>query len=159
MAKAAKASKPAKAGGGKANGSKTGGLMLLVAGLGAGVALSYALSTAILLGLGLLPALLAYAFDSVPGKPGARTVACLNFAGLAPALETLWLSGGSIGNAQALLLDPNTLPLAWAAALVGWALKECLPWLAQLTVDAKAARRRAELALRRTELVEEWGEG
>jgi tetrahydromethanopterin S-methyltransferase subunit C len=154
MAKGPKAPKSAKAGGGKA-----GGLMLLVAGLGAGVALSYALSTAILLGLGLLPAVLAYAFDSVPGKPGARTVACLNFAGLAPSLETLWLSGGSIGNAQALLLDPNTLPLAWAAALVGWALKECFPWLAQMAVDAKAARRRAELAVRRTELVEEWGEG
>jgi hypothetical protein len=152
MAKAPKPAKAAKTGG------KGGGAMLLLAGLGAGVMLSYALPTALLLGFGLLPAIVAYAFDRSPGRPAARSVACLNLAGLAPALETLWRQGATLGNAQELLLSLETLPLAWAGGLVGWALAECLPWLGQFVVDAKAARRRAALAVRRTELAEEWGD-
>lgn len=155
MAKEPKAEKPAKAG---KSGGKGGGATLLLAGLAAGVMLSYALPTAILLGFGLVPAMVAYGFDRSPGRPAARSVACLNLAGLAPALEVLWRQGATMGNAQSLLLSLETLPLAWAGGLVGWALAECLPWFGQFVVESKAARRRAALAVRRTELAEEWGE-
>jgi hypothetical protein len=153
-AKAAKA-KPAKAGRPKRQG---GALMLVGLGLGAGVLMSYALPTGLLLALGLLPSLFAWMTDPTPGRPGARSVLFLNLAALAPSLAELWRSGQGLSGSLILLSDWRTLAFAWAGALAGFALKTALPMVAGLSVDAQAATRRATLDARRTTLVEEWGE-
>lgn len=147
-----KAKAKAKAGGGG------GAITLVVAGLTAGVLLSYALPTAVLLGLGLIPSAVAYAFDPVPGRPGARAVFFLNLAAMAPTLADFWRGGGGLGGSLALLADWRTLGLAWAGALAGWGLKAVLPMLAGLSVDAEVRAHRTRLETRRGELSAEWGE-
>jgi hypothetical protein len=143
----------------KAGKSGRGGgpLVLVGIGLGAGILMSYALPTGLLLGLGLLPSLLAYAFDPVPGRPGARAVFFFNLSGLAPALAELWRAGQGVSGSLALLADWHTLGLAWGGAALGFLLKAGLPLAAGLSVDAQVRARRAVLDRRRAELMEEWG--
>jgi hypothetical protein len=156
MAKAPAASgKAAKAGKPKRQGSP---LMLVGLGLGAGVLMSYALPTGLLLVLGLLPSLFAWMTDPTPGRPGARSVLFLNLAALAPSLAELWRSGQGLSGSLVLLSDWRTLAFAWGGALAGFALKTVLPMVAGLSVDAQAAGRRTTLESRRRALIEEWGE-
>jgi hypothetical protein len=132
-------------------------MVLVTLGLLAGVLLSYAMATSVLLGLGLLPSLVAYLFDPVPGKPGARAVFFCNLAGLAPALADQWRAGAGLSGSFMLLADWRTLGLAWGGAAIGFLLKTLLPLIAGLAVDAQVATRRAVLDRRRAELMEEWG--
>lgn len=142
----------------KAKGGGGGAITLVLGGLGAGVLLSYALPTALLLGLGLVPSALAYAFDPTPGRPAARAVFFLNLAAMAPMLADFWRAGAGLAGSLALLSDWRTLGLAWGGALAGWALKASLPMLAGLSVDAEVRSHRSRLQARRDELAAEWGE-
>lgn len=132
-------------------------LPLVGLGLGAGVLLSYALPTGLLLGLGLMPGLLAWLLDGGTGRKRGRSVLCCNLAGLAPALAELWRGGQGLSASLAMLADWRTLALAWAGAAVGVLLVLLLPLVADLAVDAEVAARRTALEKRRRELREEWG--
>jgi len=147
---AAKSARPARAGG--------GAWLLIGLGLAAGVLMSYALPTGMMLALGLLPSGLAWMLDATPGRPGARAVLFLNLAGLAPALAELWRGGHGLSASLALLADWRTLGLAWAGAAAGLLLKTLLPLASGYSVDAQSAARRAALESRRAALVEQWGE-
>jgi hypothetical protein len=141
------------------NAKRPGGAWMLVGlGLAAGVLMSYALPTGLLLTLGLLPSAFAWATDPTPGRPGARSVLFLNLAALAPALAELWRSGQGLSGSLILISDWRTLAFAWTGALGGFALRTVLPMVAGLSVDAQAAARRSALEARRRALVEEWGE-
>ena len=150
----AKAPKAAKAGKSRQGG---GALTLVFAGLGAGVLLSYALPTGILIVMGLLPSALAWVMDPSPGRPGARAVLFANLAALAPTLAELWRGGHGLAASLTLLADWRTLGLAWGGALAGYLLKTVLPLVAAMSVDSQAATRRGALQRRREALQQEWG--
>lgn len=142
----------------KAKPSGGGAWVLVGLGLAAGVLMSYALPTGLMLALGLLPSGLAWMLDQTPGRPGARAVLFLNVAGLAPSLAELWRGGHGLSASLALLADWRTLGLAWAGAAAGLLLKTLLPLASGFSVDAQAGARRSSLEARRAALVAAWGE-
>lgn len=82
-------------------------------------ALLTALPTAIILGIGMLPTVVAYLVDRTPGRCTTMTVAGLNFTGVAPYLMKLWMTKSGIANAVAIVVDPFALVVMYGAAGAG----------------------------------------
>ncbi len=140
----------------KAAAPMRGGSWLWVQGLLCGALLAFATGSAVLLGMLLAPAGLAFLMDGSPGKRMARSVL---FAGLAFAIGPvcgLWGEGGTVEAALGRLGQPSVLLPAWLAAACGWALCELLPAVlvagGRWTTSLREAALRAELAALR----EEW---
>ncbi len=142
--------KPAKRG-------RKGGLAFLALGLGTGIALGVALPTGLLLVMGLIPAAICYAADAHPEKTTARPVLCLNLAGLLPALKTLWLGAHDLRGLAAIVGDPLTLLLAYAAAAFGFALARTIPYGVLLLLEADAAATIKQLEAKQEELTDARG--
>ncbi|HUN43376.1 MAG TPA: hypothetical protein VMU81_24030 [Acetobacteraceae bacterium] len=126
-------------------------------GLGCGAVVTLLPAMALLLGVLLLPGVLAVLSDQQPGRPVARTVLiCGTAAAIAPVLA-LWGAGSSMDACLGLLGDLRVTGTAWSAAAVGWILAELAPVVVLVVLDAITATRTARLRAERNKLVEEWG--
>jgi len=124
--------------------------LLWLHGLLCGALAALASPTA-LLAAGLLgPAVAMFAMDGAPGRPVGRSVLLFGAAGSLRAFFALWDGGHSLPLAIGMLLDPQTVGIAWLASAAGWLSAESLPVLAQVTMEtlasSRAARLRAEIA-------------
>jgi hypothetical protein len=126
-------------------------------GVATGAVLGIALPTGLLLAVGLIPAATALALDRSPTRATARTVTALNLAGLLPALRALWLEGHTLMTLAAVLARVETLPLAYAAALIGFLLPQVLSWAVLAVLEARAYGTTQALEQRRAALREIWG--
>lgn len=126
-------------------------------GVATGATLGIALPTGLLLAIGLIPAAIALAVDRAPGRATARTVLALNLAGLLPAIRALWLEGHTLLTLASLLARVETLPLAYAAAMVGFLLPQVLSWAVLAVLEARAFGTVQALEQRRAALREIWG--
>lgn len=77
----------------------------------------------------MLPTFVAAIVDRHPQKTAGMTIGALNLAGSVPAWLELWQRGNGIDHAIALLLQPHTLLMAYAAAVLGWGLYFYIPSL------------------------------
>jgi len=126
-------------------------------GLGCGTAVALVPAMALLLGLLLLPGVLAVLYDRQPGRPVARTVLlCGSAACIAPVLA-LWHAGTTMDASLVLLGDLRVMGTAWSAAAVGWILAELAPVVALVVLETVAATRAAHLRAERDKLAAEWG--
>jgi len=126
-------------------------------GLGCGAVVALVPAMALLLGVLLLPGLLAVLYDRQPGRPVARTVLmCGTAASIAPVLA-LWGAGTTIDACVGLLGDLRVTGTAWSAAAVGWILAELAPVVALVVLEAITAARTARLREARDKLAAEWG--
>lgn len=126
-------------------------------GVATGAILGIALPTGLLLAVGLIPAALALAMDQTPGRATARTVLAFNLAGLLPAIRTLWTEGHALPTLVSLLGRAETLPLAYAAAIIGFLLPQVLSWAVLAVLEARAYGAAQALEQRRAALRETWG--
>jgi hypothetical protein len=126
-------------------------------GVATGAVLGIALPTGLLLAIGLIPAAVALAVDHTPGRATARTVLALNLAGLLPAIRALWLEGHDLMTLAVLLGRVETLPLAYAAAIIGFLLPQVLSWAVLAVLEARAYGTVQALEQRRAGLRETWG--
>lgn len=122
-----------------------------------GAVLGIALPTGLLLAVGLIPAAIALGIDRSPGRSTARTVLALNLAGLLPGLRALWLEGHDLVTLVAVLGRMEVLPLAYAAALIGFLLPRVLGWAVLAVLEARAHATVQALEDRRAALREIWG--
>ena len=126
-------------------------------GLGCGAVVALVPAMALLLGVLLLPGLLAVLYDRQPGRPVARTVLmCGTAAAIAPVLA-LWGAGTTIDACVGLLGDLRVTGTAWSAAAIGWILAELAPVVALVALEAITAARTARLREARDKLAAEWG--
>jgi hypothetical protein len=110
------------------------------------------------LALGLLaPGALAVRLDHEPGRPIARSVVTFGLAGCVHPVILLWNMGQSFDTAIAILMDPTTLAVAWAAAGAGWLLTQMAPLAVRAVLEAAALTRSVRLRAERTRLAETWG--
>jgi hypothetical protein len=126
-------------------------------GVVTGAVLGIALPTGLLLAIGLLPAAIALAVDRSAGRSTARTVLALNLAGLLPSIRALWLEGHDLMTLAAILGRIDALPLAYAAAVVGFLLPQVLAWAVLAVLEARAYAAVQALERRRAALRETWG--
>lgn len=113
--------------------------------------------TAMLLCGCMLPAFVAALVDNKADKTAGLTVGAVNLAGTIPACLELWANGGGINEALALLLQPRTLLLAYAAAAFGWMLYLQVPGLVSGILVKRSQQRVADIDRRLQELQRKWG--
>ena len=107
----------------------------------------------------MLPAFVAALVDTQGQKTAGVTVGAMNLAGTLPAGLALWGSGGRIEHAIALLLQPQTLLVAYVAAAFGWALYFYIPPIVAGMMVRRNEKRLKDIEKRQQELVRKWGAG
>ena len=150
MAKKAKA-KAAPAKKGKAG---AGRLFMTVALL---ALIPFSLPTLMLLFAGMLPTLVAALTDRSNSRYAWICVGGLNFAGLAPAVLTLWFGHHEITYALHLVTSVRVMLMAYMAAACGWALYFIAPPIVMTVMAATTKRRASVLHSQLKKLEEEWG--
>ena len=116
-----------------------------------------ALPTAMVLFVGFLPSLAAWAADDTKGHYSSRSVVGVNFAGVAPFILKLWSGHNDIAAAARIITDPFTLLVMFSAAGIGWLMFLGFPGLVAGVCSINATRRIAQLKEHQRALIEEWG--
>ena len=125
-------------------------LFILLAGI-------VAMSTTMILLVGLLPTFVALFIDRTPEKTRVLTVGAMNAAGCAPFILQLWTTGVSMDNALSIITDPLTIVVMYCAAGVGYIIDWSVSGLVGSVMIQRGSVRRKQIAKRQAELVERWG--
>ncbi len=128
-------------------------VLLLVA---AGLDSMASLPTIIVVGIGMLPAIVAFVVDDRPGRHVFQTVAALNFAGVAPVVMALWREGVTLDSAITHIVSPYNLLAMYGAAAIGWALVWLAPFLTSFFVHAATQYQRKRLDAEYRAIEEDW---
>lgn len=143
---------------GKKKGGKAGRSwqvqLTLIFVLLAGIA---ALSTTLLLLIGMLPTLVSLFIDRTSDKNRPLTVGAMNLAGCAPFVLQLWTTDTSMDNAFGIITDPRTIIVMYCAAGVGYIIDWAVSGLVGSVMVQRGETRRNQIAKRQAELVERWG--
>lgn len=127
-----------------------GGLLLVALGL-------VFVETLFVVGVGMVPSLVALVIDRRPEKYAAFSVACTNLVGILPFLLDLWLGQHTIDAAIAIIGDPFFWLSCYAAAAVGWVIYFIMPAVCAVFVKMRADRDVTRLREYQNDLIEEWG--
>ena len=107
--------------------------------------------------VGMSPTIVAFIIDVDRRKYAARSVGCLNFAGLTPYFRRLIDNSGS-GAVLDLASDMTAWLVVGGAASVGWLIHFFMPVLVGQVMQLIDLARVGALRRRQRELVKEWGE-
>ena len=116
------------------------------------------LPTFILLLGGMLPSLLAFAFDDTVRKSKCKSTSYLNLSGCIIVGLDLWTGGNSVDDALNIFLQPTNWVIMYGLAMFGWILSRSLdPFISSyLKLSYEADQK--NLRKRRKALLLEWGE-
>ena len=117
----------------------------------------FAMPTALLFLVGLIPTFVAYIADRDPDKTAAMTVAPLNICGVLPFTMEMWKHQHTMQAAFQALGNPLTWLVMYGAAAIGWAIYFMVPPVVTNFEVMRAQARVQSLNGRRKDLVEEWG--
>jgi len=134
--------------------ASTGRLFMTVALL---ALIPFSLPTMMLLFAGMLPTLVAALTDRSNSRYAWICVGGLNFAGLCPAVLTLWFGHHEITYALHLVTNVRVMLMAYLAAAGGWGLYFIAPPIVLTVMAATSKRRAASLHTQLKKLEEEWG--
>lgn len=152
------ATKPAASkGGAKGQPSKATKLGWLSLFIGIALASAFFASTSLLLVVGMLPTLVAFATDRSRGKYAAISMSVLNFAGVLPFVVNLWRAGEGLGAAVHALTQPFTWFVMYGAAGIGFAIFHYLPKFIATYVAFRAQGQLGTLQGLQKKLLEKWG--
>ncbi|MFN3828151.1 MAG: hypothetical protein ACK4NR_11080 [Micavibrio sp.] len=112
--------------------------------------------TTILLLFGMLPTVVAAVVDR-KGGTRAITVGSMNLAGCIPFLLDLWTSGHTAANAVALITNPSTIVVMYAAAAIGYMIDWALSGIIATIMIQRTTARLEAIRKRQDELIERWG--
>ena len=117
----------------------------------------FAMPTALLFAVGLVPSFVAYIVDRDPDKTASMTVGPLNICGILPFTMDMWKHQHTMQAATHALGDPLTWLVMYGAAAVGWALYFLVPPIVTNFEVMRAESRIESLNGRKKDIVEEWG--
>jgi hypothetical protein len=118
---------------------------------------SVVMPTAVLLGVGLLPTVVAFFVDRDQEKSAGLTVGAMNVCGLTPFMIDLWQRGHDMSVALTLLTNPASLALIYGAAGFGWMLYAIIPQAFLAIHEWSSQDKVKQLETERAELVAQWG--
>jgi len=108
--------------------------------------------------IGMSPTIVAAVIDTDPPKYAARSVGCLNFAGLTPYLGRVIGRSGD----ERVIVDLASDMTAWlvvsAAAAAGWLIYFVMPMVVGQVMRLIDSARIASLHARQRMLAKEWGD-
>lgn len=113
--------------------------------------------TLFVVGVGMVPSLVALVIDRRPEKYAAFSVACTNIVGILPFLLDLWTGPQTIDAAVAIVGDAFFWLSCYAAAAVGWMIYFIMPAICTVFVKMRSDREVARLREYQNDLIEEWG--
>ncbi len=106
---------------------------------------------------GLLPTMVAYFVDVLPGKHIFKCVLACNLAGMVPTFANV-TQGSSMGaTLQTMMGDPILWFIVYFSAACGYILLWVCRTLTQVTVTVTADAKIEKLKKQQEELVDEWG--
>ena len=117
----------------------------------------FSLPTMLLMFAGMLPTLVAALTDRTSSRYAWICVGGLNFAGLCPAVLTLWFGHHEITYALHLVTSITVMLMAYLASAAGWALYFIMPPIVMTVMAATSKRRAASLHSQLRKIEEEWG--
>jgi hypothetical protein len=162
MAKKEKDAAPDAPGNGKAKkpGRESGrgmgwrGRMLGVFGLVAAVA---CLPSAMILLIGMMPALVAALLDRAHKGAKGLTVGAMNLAGCSPFLIQLWSKGNKFDLALSIISDPRTIVVIYSAAGIGYMIDWALTGIIASFMMQSGLKRRKDILRLQDTLERRWG--
>ncbi|MEM6492371.1 MAG: hypothetical protein AAF684_10795 [Pseudomonadota bacterium] len=114
--------------------------------------------TCLVLGVSLIPSIVAFVVDQSKGKFLFRCVLSMNACGALPALTDLWVAGHDLDAVTTVVTDVWYYLYAYGAAGFGWVLYGGVPKLIASYVSLKAQNRVKELREFQNKLIDEWGQ-
>lgn len=130
------------------------GRVLLVVSILAAVA---AMSTSVLLLIGMLPTIVAVFIDRTADKTRALSVGALNLAGCMPFVLQLWTTDTSLESALVIITDPRTIIVMYCAAGVGYLVDWAVAGLVGTVMVQRATSRRDQIKKTQADMVTRWG--
>ena len=146
-----------RASGTTASGGGKNSIKLMLAVIGIALAFALALSSVLLLVIGMAPTLVALGLDRGETRCAGRSVGMLNFCGVAPYVGQLWIGDHSLDGLGAILLDANAWLFMYGSAGLGWLLCYSMPSAVAMYLSVRDGRRAQQLRSRQKVLIKEWG--
>ena len=111
----------------------------------------------IVIGVGLVPTVVAAVIDRRPERFATFSVAAMNLVGVVPFLLDLWEEGSTMENALEIISDPFYWLSGYAAASVGWLIFFSMPAVCGVIVKMRHDSKVESLRKYQEDLIEEWG--
>ena len=115
------------------------------------------LPTAFLLGVGMLPFVVAYFTDKSEKKTKAITVGAMNLSACILFLMEMWTTDHSLDKAFAIVFDIVPLIVMYAGAAVGYLIDWAMTTIVANILHQRGLARMKSIEKRQAELVERWG--
>lgn len=108
--------------------------------------------------IGVIPSIVAAVIDREPGRNATIAVTATNFAGVAPYVVELLMSGATMARAMAMVNDVFVLGVMYGAAAIGWGLVLGMPKVAAVYISVSNEAKVQAMQREQRRLIEEWGE-
>ncbi len=115
-------------------------------------------STALIVGVGMLPTLAALLVDGDKKKSVTVTVGLMNVAGVIPFIIELWKKGQTMQESMYIIQQPTVWICMYGAAAMGWLIVYSVPAAVQAVLAHRAHARIVDIDKHHAELVQLWGE-
>jgi len=135
---------------------KKGGSKLLM--IGAMMTAIMIAPTTIMLGIGMLPTIVAYFMNKRRNKIRTLTIGAMNLAGCMPYVYELWLGGHDFNISVQIVMDPQVIIIMYAAAGLGYVIDWAVSGFVSVMLYEKGQARAREVEKLRDGLVDRWGE-
>ncbi|WP_374383822.1 hypothetical protein [Dongia sp.] len=116
------------------------------------------LPSAIVIGVGMIPTIVARVVDTSPGKRLTVTVGGFNLLGCLYFLHKIWAAGQGMGDIQPTLMNSFGWLSALVGAGVGWIVFGFMPVIIGKFAETQTALRLRSITKDQERLVEDWGE-
>lgn len=113
--------------------------------------------SAIMLGIGMIPTVIAATIDRSRSWAKALTVGSMNLAGCTLFLIKLWTEGNKIETSISIISQPQTIVVIYGAAAAGYMIDWALTGLIAGVMVKQGQGRQKEIARQQAELVRRWG--
>ena len=107
--------------------------------------------------VGMLPSIIALIVDRSQSQLQFRTVAAMNFSGVAPYMAMLWRQDNSSAAVQSVMADPNAWLIMYSAAAFGWGIVLFSPYFIRSAMSFFSDNKIHRIEMEQQELIEEWG--
>ena len=116
------------------------------------------LPTVMIIGVGMLPTIVAGLIDRTDQKFSMFCVGGLNFAGVFPYLMQVWSEDHTIANAGSILTDLFALTIMFSSAGFGWMLVIAVPPVITAFLAVLDKTKLKQLKAQQQRILEEWGD-
>ncbi len=116
------------------------------------------LPSVIIVGVGMLPTIVAALIDRTEKRYASFCVGGMNLSGVFPYLLTIWTDDHSVGAAGRIVTDVFSLGVMFSSAGFGWLLFIAIPPVISAFLNVIAESRMKTLITNQKNILEEWGD-